>query len=68
MSPATVDRSALARGRRAISCQRIHDASALLTLMLQSEHSVAAQRGSSTKVVMARLRARVAARCGGERR
>lgn len=41
------------------SYEDTQDAIALLKMMLQSERSVAAGRGSSTKVVLARLRARV---------
>jgi PHD/YefM family antitoxin component YafN of YafNO toxin-antitoxin module len=44
------------------SYQGTQDAIALLKMMLQSERSVAAKRGSSTKAVLARLRARVQAR------
>jgi PHD/YefM family antitoxin component YafN of YafNO toxin-antitoxin module len=44
--------------------QATQDAIALLKMMTQSEKSVAAGRGSSTKEVMARLRARVRARSG----
>jgi prevent-host-death family protein len=44
------------------SYQGTQDAIALLKMMLQSERSVTAQRGSSTKEVVARLRLRVAAR------
>ncbi len=44
------------------SYQGTQDAIALLKLMLHSEESVTAGRGSSTKSVMARLRARVKAR------
>ncbi|MCK6488134.1 MAG: type II toxin-antitoxin system Phd/YefM family antitoxin [Planctomycetes bacterium] len=41
------------------SYESTQDAIALLKMMLQSERSVAAGRGSSTKDVLARLRARV---------
>jgi prevent-host-death family protein len=44
------------------SYQKTQDAIALLKIMLQSEKSVAAGRGSSTKAVMGRLRARVKSR------
>jgi PHD/YefM family antitoxin component YafN of YafNO toxin-antitoxin module len=44
------------------SYQKTQDAMALLKIMLQSEKSVAAGRGSSTKAVMGRLRARVKSR------
>jgi hypothetical protein len=44
------------------SYQRTQDAVALLTIVLQAEQSVTANRGSSTKKVAARLRARVKAR------
>lgn len=43
------------------SYEGTQDAIALLKMMLQSETSVAAKRGSSTKDVLARLRARVRA-------
>ena len=43
------------------SYEGTQDAIALLKMMLQSERSVAAKRGSSTKDVLARLRARVRA-------
>jgi prevent-host-death family protein len=43
------------------SYEGTQDAIALLKMMLQSEKSVAAKRGSSTKDVLARLRTRVRA-------
>jgi len=43
------------------SYEGTQNAIALLKMMLQSERSVAAKRGSSTKEVLARLRARVRA-------
>ncbi len=43
------------------SYERTRDAIALLKMMLQSEKSVAAKRGSSTADVLARLRSRVRA-------
>ncbi len=43
------------------SYEGTQDAIALLKMMLQSEKSVAAKRGSSTKDVLARLRARARA-------
>jgi prevent-host-death family protein len=44
------------------SFQGTQDAIALLKIMLQSEQSVSAGRGCSTKKVIARLRARLKAR------
>jgi PHD/YefM family antitoxin component YafN of YafNO toxin-antitoxin module len=44
------------------SYQGTQDAIALLKMMTQSEASVTAGRGSTTKAVMARLRARIKAR------
>lgn len=41
------------------SYEGTQDAIALLKMMLQSEKSVTAKRGSTTKAVLARLRARV---------
>jgi prevent-host-death family protein len=41
------------------SYESTQDAISLLKMMLQSERSVSAQNGSSTKSVLARLRARV---------
>ena len=49
------------------SYERTQDAIALLKMMLQSEQSVAARRGSSTKDVVARLRARAEAPTSGAR-
>jgi len=43
------------------SYEGTQDAIVLLKMMVQSEKSVAAKRGSSTKEVLARLRARVRA-------
>ncbi len=43
------------------SYEGTQDAIAILKMMLQSERSVTAKRGSSTKDVLARLRARVQA-------
>ncbi|MEK7412813.1 MAG: type II toxin-antitoxin system Phd/YefM family antitoxin [Planctomycetota bacterium] len=43
------------------SYESTQDAIALLKMMIQSERSIAANRGSSTKDVAARLRARVRA-------
>lgn len=44
------------------SYENTQDAIALLKMMLQSEQSVTARRGSGTKEVLARLRARVRTR------
>lgn len=47
------------------SYEGTQDAIALLKMMLQSEKSVTAKRGSTTKDVLARLRARVRVQTAG---
>ena len=46
------------------SYENTQDAIALLKMMVQSERSVSVKRGSSTKEVLARLRARVRGQAG----
>ena len=46
------------------SYEGTRDAIALLKMMVQSEKSVSSKRGSSTKDVLARLRARVRSQAG----
>jgi prevent-host-death family protein len=46
------------------SYESTQDAIALLKMMVQSERSVSAKRGSSTKDVLARLRARARGQAG----